>query len=159
MRCSRRLVARNFFCSSRSLGDSGYTLQLIDVGASSFKSIAWSQGRRSGNFSESFSLNTFACWWYLSGTSSCHGFSSFPPRASTASCCATVVFRRVIRCQTSSPGVQPGMEHTQRGSRLFCFVPFGRIRQRFASRVDTVVESSSDALIQSTLGVLASRKG
>src|ERR1700687_199885 len=46
---------------------SGYTLQFSAVGASFFRSIAWSQGLLGGNRFDSSSLNTFANCLYWVG--------------------------------------------------------------------------------------------
>jgi len=155
-----KLVARNFFCSSRSIGDNGYTQQLIDAGASGFRSIAWSQGRQSGNFSESFSWKTFACRWYCAGTSSCQGLSPFFSLASIANCCAMVFFRMVKCCHTSSPASHPGRDRTQRGIPLFCRgVPFFGGDHLSVSSVDSVVVLASVASDQLIMGAQASRKG
>jgi len=152
-------VARNFFCSSRSFGDKGYTRQLMEAGASGLRSIAWSHGRRSGNFSESFSRKTRAWRWYCFGISSCHGLSSFCSFTSMASCCATVLLR--MNCsQTSSPGDHSGIARTQAG--VFCCtrgVPrFGGCHLS-ASSVDRVVVSANVASAQLTTGAQAARNG
>jgi hypothetical protein len=47
----------------------GYILQSIAFGASGLSSIAWSHGQDDGNRLEASSLNTLACRWYSSGTS------------------------------------------------------------------------------------------
>ena len=60
MRFNLKFCCRNFCCSSFSAEDSGYTLQLIDVGALGLRSITWSQGRRSGNFLDPSSEKTDA---------------------------------------------------------------------------------------------------
>jgi hypothetical protein len=91
---SLRLVVMNFCYTSFSASDSGYTLQSIDIGVSSLRSMAWSQGCYSGNCSKASSKNTWPNLWYCLGTSSCQVCYVLSVAFST-SCWATVVFLTV----------------------------------------------------------------
>jgi len=117
-----RFWDKNLHCFSFSLGDKGYIWQLMEVGASSFSLIVWSQGQQSGKCLEAALEKTLPWQWYCSGTISCQ-VCFFLSVAALASSWATVVLVILVWSQISLPSSHPGMQHTQARVESYHLVP------------------------------------
>jgi hypothetical protein len=112
--------------------------QLIEVGVSAFKLMAWSHFLALGNHSESFSEKMLPNLWYCLGTSSSQVHSLLSV-ASSVSCWVMVVFFIVamICCIQGECISGMGIGHISVSVSTPCTLPIG----------------------QSTIGLAASKKG